>query len=98
MTEAQNGATLGIMPRRLYLTLGDEVIHLRFPEWGRGQVVEARNSTLAGGLCLVRIVFTDGQERTFLNDMADDGCCYYAGVRRSPVMASGRRASSPHPT
>lgn len=81
------------MLRRLYLKLGDEVIHQRFPEWGRGQVVEARNSTLAGGLCLVRVVFTDGKERAFLNDLDDSGCCYYAGVRVYSVPLSRARSS-----
>ena len=95
MTGVRDGVTLDTMLRRLYLTLGDEVIHLRFPEWGRGEVIEARSSTLAGGLCLVRVAFTDGQERAFFNDLDDSGCCYYAGVRRSAVKASGRRPAAP---
>jgi hypothetical protein len=66
---------------RLYLRVGDEVNHRRYPQWGRGVVVEERTSTLGGGLCLVRVVFTDGQERSFINNFDDQNCCYYAGLR-----------------
>lgn len=66
---------------RLYLRVGDEVNHRRYPQWGRGVVVEERTSTLGGGLCLVRVAFSDGQERSFINNFDDQNCCYYAGLR-----------------
>lgn len=67
--------------QRLYLQLGDQVYHSRFPQWGRGVVVEVINSSMAGGLCMVRVVFRDGAERSFINDLNDHNCCYYAGLR-----------------
>jgi len=67
--------------QRLYLKLGDEVIHHRFPEWGKGVVVEERSSLMSGGICIVRIIFRDGKERSFINDLNDQNCCYYSGVR-----------------
>jgi hypothetical protein len=66
---------------RIYLQVGDQVNHRRYPLWGRGVVVEARASTQLGGLCLVRVVFTDGVERSFINNLDDQNCCYYAGLR-----------------
>jgi len=71
------------MIRRLYLKLGDWVIHHQYPVWGVGVVVEERNSQMMGGLCMVRIIFNDGKERSFINNMDDHNCCYYAGVRLS---------------
>jgi hypothetical protein len=46
-----------------------------------GEVVEERHSVLEGGFCLVRIVFDDGEERAFNNDMDSELCCYHAGIR-----------------
>jgi hypothetical protein len=66
---------------RIYLRVGDEVNHQRYPRWGTGVVVEARASTLRGGLCLARVAFPDGQERSFINNLDDENCCYYAGLR-----------------
>ncbi|MEW6325919.1 MAG: DUF3553 domain-containing protein [Nitrospirota bacterium] len=66
---------------RIYLRVGDEVNHRRYPQWGTGVVVEERVSTLRGGLCLARVAFTDGQERSFINNLDDENCCYYAGLR-----------------
>jgi hypothetical protein len=66
---------------RLYLRVGDRVKHLRYSYWGHGEVVEEKHSCLAGGFCLVRIMFEDGKERSFINDMDSSLCCYYAGVR-----------------
>ena len=60
---------------RLYLRLGDKVVHLRYEEWGQGAVVEEMTSMLVGGTCLVRILFEDGQQRTFNNDLDSDICC-----------------------
>lgn len=68
--------------RRLYLRLKDEVVHVNYNEWGTGVVVEEMTSVVAGGTCLVRIMFEDGQQRTFNNDLDSDTCCYYFGLRR----------------
>ena len=70
------------MDKRLYLRLGDTVIHRNYDEWGEGVVVEEMTSSLPGGTCLVRIRFEDGRQRTFNNDMDNDSCCYYFGVRK----------------
>jgi hypothetical protein len=29
----------------------------------------------------VRIQFEDGQDRTFINDLDNECCCYYTGLR-----------------
>lgn len=65
----------------MYLKIGDRVRHLRYSVWGQGEVVEEKHSTLEGGFCLVRILFNDGIERSFINDLDNGACCYYAGVR-----------------
>lgn len=69
------------MRRRLYLRVGDKVEHLRFSYWGEGCVIEEKHSLLEGGFCLIRVVFDDGIERSFINDLDHQGCCYYAGLR-----------------
>ena len=69
--------------KRLYLRVGDEVSHLRYDEWGLGVVMEIMTSSVPGGTCLARIRFQDGQTRCFNNDLDNEGCCYYFGVRRS---------------
>ncbi|MEJ2182959.1 MAG: DUF3553 domain-containing protein [Nitrospirota bacterium] len=66
---------------RLYLRAGDRVRHVRYGCWGEGEVVEERHSTLPGGFCLVRIMFEDGEERSFINDLDSELCCYFAGIR-----------------
>jgi hypothetical protein len=66
---------------RLYLKVGDRVKHVKYAWWGSGQVVEERHSSLSGGFCLVRILFEDGEERSFINDMDNTLCCYFSGVR-----------------
>ncbi|KWT93559.1 MAG: DUF3553 domain-containing protein [Nitrospirota bacterium] len=66
---------------RLYLRVGDKVIHINSATWGMGEVVEERHSVLAGGFCFVRISFEDGQDRSFINDLDNQCCCYYAGIR-----------------
>ncbi len=68
--------------KRLYLRLGDKVIHRSYEEWGEGSVVEEMTSSVPGGTCLVRIMFEDGRQRTFNNDMENELCCYFFGVRR----------------
>jgi hypothetical protein len=86
--------------KRLYLRLGDKVIHRFYQQWGEGVVVEEMTSSLPGGTCLVRILFQDGQRRTFNNDMDNESCCYYFGVRKfwqfdfdsiAPVRRRARR-------
>ena len=87
--------------KRLFLHLGDRVVHQNYEQWGEGVVVEEMTSTLEGGTCLVRVRFRDGQQRTFNNDMDNELCCYYFGVRRSrdadelfgPPRRSRRRLS-----
>jgi hypothetical protein len=67
---------------RLYLRLGDRVAHLDHEEWGEGAVVEEMTSILEGGTCLVRVLFADGRQRTFHNDLDNELCCYFFGVRK----------------
>lgn len=69
------------MKPRIYLKVGDRVKHLKYNVWGCGEVVEEKHSSLEGGICLVRVLFDDGIERSFINDMDNEACCYYAGVR-----------------
>jgi hypothetical protein len=68
--------------KRIYLRLGDRVTHLRYEEWGEGAVVEERTSIVPGGTCLVRLLWEDGQQRTFNNDLDHEQCCYFFGVRK----------------
>lgn len=68
--------------RRLYLKVGDQVIHRRFPQWGYGVVDEERNSQVLGGSSYVKITFRDGRTRVFDNNFANPCCCYHAGIRR----------------
>ncbi len=46
-------------------------------------MVEEKHSRMEGGLCMVRVLFDDGEERSFINDMDNELCCYYAGLRLS---------------
>lgn len=69
------------MRKRLYLRVGDRVNHLKYTAWGTGEVVEEKHSDLSGGFCFARIMFQDGNERSFINDLDSAHCCYYAGVR-----------------
>ena len=71
-----------MIDKRLYLRLGDKVVHRSYHQWGEGVVIEEMTSTLPGGTCLVRILFNDGQQRTFNNDMDNELCCYYFGIRK----------------
>lgn len=68
--------------KRLFLRVGDEVNHLRYEEWGIGVVMEVMTSSVPGGTCLARVRFQDGQLRCFNNDLDNEACCYYFGVRR----------------
>jgi hypothetical protein len=86
------------MPPRLYLRLGDRVSHADHEEWGEGAVVEEMTSILEGGTCLVRVMFEDGRQRTFHNDLDSELCCYFFGVRkqwRAANVLQGR-ASAGH--
>lgn len=71
-----------VKEKRLYLRLGDRATHLLHEEWGEGAVVEERTSIVPGGTCLVRLLFEDGRQRTFNNDLDNEQCCYFFGVRR----------------
>jgi len=82
--------------KRLYLRVGDGVSHLRYEEWGAGVVIEVMTSSVPGGTCLARIRFQDGQIRCFNNDLDNEGCCYFFGLRRcwNPAQAgNGVRAA-----
>ena len=68
--------------KRIYLRLGEKVVHRSYEQWGEGVVVEEMTSCVPGGTCLVRIKFDDGRQRTFNNDMDNELCCYYFGVRK----------------
>jgi hypothetical protein len=67
---------------RLYLKVGDHVVHNRYLRWGLGVVVEERRSEVPGGFCYVRISFKDGNVRVFDNNWNSQSCCYYAGIRK----------------
>lgn len=67
--------------KRLYLRIGDRVTHLKYFSWGYGEVIEERHSDLPGGFCLVRILFDDGKERSFINDLNNELCCFYTGIK-----------------
>ncbi len=69
------------MRPRLYLKVGDTVRHKKHIRWGRGEVTQEMHSRLSGGSCLVKIMFEDGEERAFINDMDNSLCCYYAGIK-----------------
>lgn len=68
--------------RKLYLSVGEDVVHLHHPEWGQGRVVEEMNSTIPGGISFIRIEFKYAGKRTFDNNLESLWCCYHAGIRR----------------
>ncbi|MBI5196472.1 MAG: DUF3553 domain-containing protein [Nitrospirae bacterium] len=72
------------MRRRLYLKLGDKVRHLKYDIWGTGEVIEEKHSDLSGGFCMVKVLFEDGNERSFINDLDHEHCCCYAGLKLIP--------------
>jgi hypothetical protein len=69
--------------KRLFLRLGDRVHHVDHETWGIGAVVEVMTSIVPGGTCLVRVLFEDGQQRTFNNDMDNELCCCFFGLRKA---------------
>ncbi len=79
------------MHQRLYLRVGDHVIHMRYPQWGQGNVVEVKTSIVAGGFCLARILFGDGVERSFNNSLDDYSCCYFSGLRVCSEVVNDER-------
>ncbi len=81
--------------KRLFLHLGDRVIHRHYEHWGLGAVVEEMTSVVPGGTCLVRILFEDGQQRTFNNDLDNEQCSYFFGIRRQqhPLFETKPRRS-----
>ncbi|MDI6800663.1 MAG: hypothetical protein QMD01_01205 [Thermodesulfovibrionales bacterium] len=78
------------MRKRLYLRVGDRVRHIRNVTWGAGEVTEEKHSDLPGGFCFVRIVFQDNNERSFINDMDNELCCYYTGIRLLSEMTDNQ--------
>ena len=66
--------------KHTYLRVGDRVFHKKCKSWGGGIVMETRASDLPGGMCYVRILFQDGKERIFDNDLDSVCCCYYTGI------------------
>ncbi len=80
--------------KRLFLRVVDEVNHLRYEEWGLGVVLEVMTSSIPGGTCLARVRFQDGQLRCFNNDLDNEACCYYFGVRRYWNPSRGAAAAS----
>ncbi len=69
------------MRKRLYLKVGDKVAHIKYSIWGSGKVIEEKHSSLPDGFCFVKILFDDGHERSFINDLNHECCCYYSGIR-----------------
>jgi hypothetical protein len=72
--------------KRLYLRVGDEVNHLRFEEWGIGVVMEVMTSSVPGGTTALASRQT---LRCFNNDMDNESCCYYFGVRVTGIRPMG---------
>ena len=68
--------------RKLYLAVGEEVVHTAHPEWGIGRVIEEMNSVVPGGASLIRVEFANAGVRTFNNCIESVHCCIYAGLRR----------------
>ena len=86
-----------MLDKRIYLRLGDKVLHRNHEEWGEGVVVEEMTSSVPGGTCLVRILFDDGRQRTFNNDMENELCCYFFGVRKLWHMDLESLGATPRP-
>jgi len=75
---------------RLFLKAGEKVTHRSYLQWGVGVVEEVMTSNVPGGTCLVRIRFQDGRLRVFHNDLDNQGCCYYFGLRHYEDRTQGR--------
>lgn len=74
---------------RQFLRLGDRVWQDYREDWGNGVVVEVMTSTIIGGTCLVRILFEDGQQRTFNNDLNSEMCCAPAWACAGSIFLVG---------
>lgn len=66
---------------RLFLKAGERVTHISYLQWGVGVVEEVMTSNVPGGTCLARVRFQDGRLRVFHNDLDNQSCCYYFGLR-----------------
>jgi len=66
--------------KHTYLRVGDKVVHKKFKSWGGGIVIETRSSDLPGGMCFAQILFQDGKQRIFDNNLDSSCCCYYTGI------------------
>lgn len=66
----------------LFVRVGDEVFHARYPEWGVGRVIEEWCGNLPGSRSFVKVAFEDGKVRIFDNDFHSASCCYWAGLRK----------------
>lgn len=86
------------MEKRLYLRIGDRVVHTANESWGEGRVVQLMTSVVPGGTCLVRIEFEDSQQRTFSNDLDNENCCYFFGIRRVWEPGVDAAGGAPGPT
>ena len=70
---------------RRYLRREERVRHRDYPAWGTGRAIATRESSVPGGACFALVLFDDGQERLFFNDLNDARCCYYMGLMRCLV-------------
>lgn len=68
------------LEKHTYLRVGDKVVHKKFKSWGGGVVIETRSSDLPGGTCFAQILFQDGKQRIFDNNLDSSSCCYYTGI------------------
>lgn len=75
---------------RLFLKVGERVTHRSYLQWGVGVVEEVMTSKVPGGTCLVRIRFQDGRLRVFHNDLDNQSCCYFFGLRHYDDGEQGR--------
>ena len=82
MGEGHGDARMHTEIRKLYLAVGEEVVHTRHPEWGTGRVIEEMNSVLPGGASMIRVEFRNAGMKTFNNNIESHHCCIHAGLRR----------------
>lgn len=63
-----------------WFSVGDCVIHRRYPQWGMGRVVEVWNGELPGGKSYVKVAFSDGRTRIFDNSTDSSTYCVKTGL------------------
>ncbi len=63
-------------------TVGDLVVHKRYPQWGVGKVIEVWKGNLPGGRAYVKVAFEDGKVRVFDGDLRSSTCCLKGGLMR----------------